>query len=298
MILVAGSTGVVGGEVCRQLCVAGEPVRALVRAGSDPDKVARLEELGCLTVVGDLRDRASLDLACAGVTSVVTTVSAIGSWSPPDATFATVDRAGTMALIDAAADAGVQHLSYLSASADPHVPLTDTKRDVEAYLRRSGLEYTVVRAAAFMESWLSPAVGFDPVRTSATIYGTGDAPTSYISALDVATILVHSLTHPETRLATLRVGGPDALTQLEAVAIFEEVGGRPFTLTYLPVEALDAQLAAAPNELAATFAGLMRSIALGDEVPMVGLVHTLGLTLATVRDYARAVTAAPTTVAG
>jgi NADH dehydrogenase len=46
MILVVGATGMVGGEVCRLLAAEGKEVRALVRASSNPEKVARLKALG------------------------------------------------------------------------------------------------------------------------------------------------------------------------------------------------------------------------------------------------------------
>ena len=63
MIVVAGSTGVLGSEICRRLRQRGQPVRALVRATSSPDKVSGLRALGCETAIGDLKDRASLDAA-------------------------------------------------------------------------------------------------------------------------------------------------------------------------------------------------------------------------------------------
>ena len=69
MILVVGATGSLGGEVCRLLSARGKPVRALVRATSDAGKVRNLHNLGVSTVQGDLTDPASLDRACAGVTT-------------------------------------------------------------------------------------------------------------------------------------------------------------------------------------------------------------------------------------
>src|SRR5689334_9638167 len=75
MILLCGATGDLGGRILRQLGEAGAPVRALVRRGAD---VGALRAAGVETVEGDLRDGASLDLATAGVDTVVTTVTAIG----------------------------------------------------------------------------------------------------------------------------------------------------------------------------------------------------------------------------
>ena len=63
MVLVAGSTGFLGREICRRLRARGVPVRALVRSSSDQTVVAALEALGAETVVGDVKNRASLDAA-------------------------------------------------------------------------------------------------------------------------------------------------------------------------------------------------------------------------------------------
>ena len=53
--------------------------------------------------------------------------------------------------------------------------------------------YTILRAGYFMEAWLSPAVGFDPINAKATIYGAGQNPISWISLQDVAQFAVTSL---------------------------------------------------------------------------------------------------------
>jgi len=77
MILVVGSTGLVGREVVHQLAAKGKPVRALVRTTTDPGKVAELRGSGAEIVVGDLRDRASLDMACKGAEAVISTALAM-----------------------------------------------------------------------------------------------------------------------------------------------------------------------------------------------------------------------------
>jgi uncharacterized protein YbjT (DUF2867 family) len=43
MILVAGSTGMVGSEICRLLGEKGLPFRALVRETTDPVKIERVK---------------------------------------------------------------------------------------------------------------------------------------------------------------------------------------------------------------------------------------------------------------
>src|SRR5688500_468143 len=76
-ILVAGATGLLGNAVCQRLAATGRSVRALVRESSDPVKVSRLQSFGVETIQGDVRDRASLDKACQGVTTVISTVSSM-----------------------------------------------------------------------------------------------------------------------------------------------------------------------------------------------------------------------------
>ena len=292
MILVVGATGIVGGEICRRLAASGQPVRALVRESSAPDKVAALQALGVETVVGDLRDGASLDAACRGVSAVITTVSSMPfSYVPGQNDIASTDMAGTMRLVDAAVAAGAEHFTYTSFSSnlDIETPLTQAKRAVEHHLIDSGLDYTILRPSCFMEAWLSPMVGFDPANAKATIYGTGAEPVSWIAVGDVAEFAVRSIDAPAARNAALALGGPDALSPLEVVRIFEEIGGRPFETQHVPVEALQAQQEAATDPMAQTFPGLMRSVAAGDRIDMESLLRAIPVPMATVRDYARAV---------
>src|SRR5713226_5138850 len=116
MILVVGATGFLGTEICRQLVTQAKPVRALVRSTTEQAKVEALRQLGIATVLGDLRDGASLEAACHGSTAVISTASAMPFASQPDNTLQTVDRDGQAALITAARAAGVGQFLYLSLS--------------------------------------------------------------------------------------------------------------------------------------------------------------------------------------
>jgi len=259
----------VGGEICRQLVAAGKPTRALVRSTSDPGKVQALRELGVEVVQGDVRDRASLDAACAGVTAVISTVSSMPfSYQPGENDIETVDLNGVKALIDAAVGAGVKHLVYTSFTMELDFPLHNAKRAVERHLKGSGLTYTVLRPSYFMEVWLSPAVGFDAANAKAAIYGTGKEPISWISFQDVAKFAVASLDNPAARNAILELGGPEALTPNQVVGIFERAGGKSFEVQYVPADALAAQQAGATDPMQQSFSGLMRCYATGDPIDM------------------------------
>lgn len=289
MILVVGGTGMVGGEICRRLVTRGRSVRALVREETDPAKVAALEGLGIETVLGDLRHPSSLDRACAGVDALITTVSSMPfSYVPGVNDIATTDLAGSVALIDAARRAGVAHVVYTSFSAnlDLEMPLGNAKRTVERHLRESGLRYTILRPSCFMEVWLSPAVGFDAANARASICGSGEAPVSYIAAGDVAEFAVRSLDSPAAWNATLELGGPEPISQLRAVGIFEMLAGRPFEVSHVPEDALEAQRQAATDPMQQSFAALMRCVARGDAIEMGDVLATIPVPLTSVRDYA------------
>jgi uncharacterized protein YbjT (DUF2867 family) len=288
MILIAGVTGFLGGEISRRLVASGESVRGLVRATSDPTVVARLRQSGVEPVLGDLRDRDSLDAACRGVRTVLSTVTTTRSRQPGDSIEAT-DEAGQVALVDAARQAGVERFAFVSYSAnlDDDGPLTRAKRTVERRLRESGMSYTILRPSYFMEVWLSPHLGFDFVNRKATVYGAGQRRISFISLGDVAEFGVRAVRTPEVVEPTIELGGPDAISPLEAVRVFEEVGGKPFEVQHVPEEALRAQFAAASDSLQKSFAGLMLDYAHGDEIPMHDTLRRLPVHLTSVRDYAR-----------
>ena len=290
MNLVVGSTGVLGSEICRQLAEKGKPMRALVRVSSDQAKVDGLKGIGAEIVQGDLKDRSSLDAACRGVKAVVATVSSIPrSYQPKENSLQNVDVEGLANLVASAKAAGAEHFIYISMTQDVDCPLRNAKRAGEGRLKKSGLPYTILRPSYFMEAWLGPRVGFDYANAKARIYGTGEQPISWISFRDVARFAVESLDNPAARNTTLEIGGPEALSPLQVVKIFEEVGGQGFGLEHVPEEALEAQQKGATDDMEQSFAGLTRWYARGDAIDMSSMLRTFPVQLTTVSDYAKSV---------
>jgi len=290
MIFVAGATGFLGGEICRRLVERGGSVRGLVRGTSDPASVERLRSLGVDCVVGDVRDRASLDRACRGARTVVSTVTTTRSRQPGDSIEAT-DEAGQLNLVDAARDAGVERFVYVSYSRnlDDEGPLTHAKRAVEQRLVESGMTYVILRPSYFMEVWLSPHVGFDYPKRQATIYGDGQRKISFISLRDVAEFAVRAAVDADAKSSIIELGGPEAVAPLHIVQIFEELGAAPFVVQQVPEDALRAQFAGATDSLQRSFAGLMLDYARGDEIPMADTLERFPVPLTSVREYARSV---------
>ena len=266
MILVVGSTGFLGSEICRRLTASGKSVRGLVRSTSDPEKVARLKAMGVETVVGDLRDPASLAAACQGMETVITTATTTVSMQPGDSIPVT-DQQGQLDLVQAARQAGVPKFVYISIPQrmEP-CPLTTAKRTVEQAVISSGMDYTILCPCIFPEIWLSPALGFDYPNAKATIYGDGHAKNGYISLGDVAEYAVQSLDNPATRNALFELGHPQMHSLLEVVRIFEQASGKAFELQFVPATALEAQRDAATDPLQITFAATMHNMATGIHV--------------------------------
>ena len=288
MILIAGATGLLGSEICRLLASAGKPFRALVRTTSDTSKVAQLQSLGAEIARGDLRDRASLEAACRGVDAVISTASSTISRQEGD-TIQTVDLEGQLGLIDAAKAAGASQFILVSFSPSAiEFPLQAAKHAVEEHLKRSGLTYTILQPTCFMEVWLSPALGFDATNGKAQIYGSGHNKISWISFRDVAKFAVEALDNSAARNTVIELGGPEGLSPLEVVKIFEQLQGRAFEIQHVPEEALLEQKETAADPLAQSFAGLMLYYAAGSVIDMRQTLKQLPVQLTSVKDYAQA----------
>jgi uncharacterized protein YbjT (DUF2867 family) len=264
MVLVAGATGVLGSEIVRRLLAKGENVKAIVRFTSNPDAVAALKKAGAETVVADLKDPSSLDIACKGADAVISSVTAVTTAKEGDS-FAATDGQGNKNLIDAAGRAGAKKFVFVSFDAkySPAAPLADAKVDVEQHLKESGLNYTILHPSLFCESWLGPMLFADPAAGTAKIYGDGNRKIRYITVADVAQLAIQSLTNPAANNAVIPFGGPEEITQREAVEVFEKTTGKKFDVTMIPEEALEAQWRAAEDPFQKTFAALMLGIARG-----------------------------------
>lgn len=286
MNLVVGATGLLGSEICRLLAAEGGSTRALVRSTSDPEKVAELESLGIEIGRGDLKDWPSLEAACQGATTVVSTANSVVSRAEGDS-IQTVDVAGQLNLIEAAKTAGVGRFVFVSlipSSID--FPFQDAKRSVERCLMNSGLEYTILQPTNFMEVWLSPAFGLDAVNGTARICGSGESKISWISFKDVAKFAVASLKAPEARNAVIKLGGPEALSLHDVVRIFEGATDREFALQYISEEDLRKQKEGSHDPLQQSFAALMLNSTRDCIVDMTDVVKKFPMRLTSVRDLA------------
>lgn len=289
MILVVGATGLLGSEICQRLRARGLAVRAMVRQSADADRLEALRNAGVSFCWGDLKDTSSLREACFGVDAVISSASSTFSRQEGDS-IETVDRAGQLSLIDAARSAGVDHFTFVSIPRNMlrESPLTRAKAEVARALADNGIGYTILAANYFMEIWLSPALGFDYGQRKVVLFGDGRALISWVSYKDVAELAVRSHLTPDARNRTLDVGGPQDLSPLEVVRIFEKVLGVPFERQFVPEEALLAQLENVSDPLSETFVKLRLEYVHGCPMNTSETLRLMPMELTSVAQYAAA----------
>lgn len=235
LVLVVGSTGKLGSAIVWRLRRDGISVRALVRPTSNRTV---LEGSGAEFVMGDLRDRESLRVACRGCEAVATTASS--SRRPRQFDLERIDRQGNLNLIDAAKAEGVRHFvltSTVGADAPGAPRIFRNKHFIEERLAASGLRYTVLRPAGFMENLVSL---IQWVRRTgwAIISAPGTTKTSYIAIRDIAEMVRMVLEKPPTSSPVIEFGGPEDLSLLDCVGVIREVLGRRVRVLRVPMKLL------------------------------------------------------------
>jgi uncharacterized protein YbjT (DUF2867 family) len=286
MILVVGSTGLVGGMITRRLLEQGADVRILVRPGSNYQP---LVEAGAQPVEGDLKNPASLALACAGVETVITTASS-GSRGGAD-TPQTVEIEGTRHLVDAALAAGVSQLVFVStiaASEDSPVELLRAKAAAEESLRQSDLPYTILAADVLLDTMVPLVIGA-PAQNGlpVTLVGEGKGRHSFLAAADMAAFAVAFVGHPAAMNQRVIVGGPEPVSLRDIAETYERVLGRPIAVEHVPPGQLVPNLPPVPG-LAEVVSGMMAALETFDSpIEMRATTETFGVRLTPIEDYVR-----------
>lgn len=284
MILIVGSTGVLGGMIVRRLVEDGPGVRILVRPGSD---FKRFGELGAEPVLGDLKEPYSLTAACRGVDTVITTAnSALRGGAD---TVETVDRQGNRNLIDAARAAGVRHFIFISAlgvSEESRMEFMRAKAETERHLRDSGMGYTILQPNAFMDTWIPLLVG-SAVQAGrpVTLVGEGRRRHSMISAADVAAFTIACVGNTAAFNRTIPLGGPEAVSWYDIVAACERALGHPIEVRRVPV---GESIPGLPDSVA-QFAAALESY--DSPLDMTQTATAFGVRLTPVEEYATEVLA-------
>ena len=216
--LVIGATGHVGGSVVAQLLEAGQRVRAASRNPDTAELPADVEP-----VAMDLAVPGSLAPALRGVRKVFT-------YAHPD---------GMADLVQAALDAGVEHLVLLSsvaaAVADPEADAIVRYHVLsERPIMRSRLPWTFLRPGGFASNakWWAPSIKADGVARIPF----PDGQSTPIHEHDMAAVAVRALTEPGHEGNSYWLTGPESISQRAQVEAIANAIGRPVPLEEVPPE--------------------------------------------------------------
>ena len=216
-ILITGATGTVGGALLRALAAAHQEGKIAVVAGArSAVKRERLAALGVEVVHLDYEDAASVRAAVAGAKRLFL------------ATGYSVDMlVHSKTVLDAARDAGVEHVVHLGASGSDELPYAHLiwHAYVERYIEALGFGYTHLQPKTYMRNVLAV------IRPGSTVLRqfVGDARVAWIDPDDIAAVAAAALLDPAAhRAATYRLA-VEALPMKEVAATIAAVTGIPFT---------------------------------------------------------------------
>ncbi len=211
-VLVTGAPGNVGTPLVEALLDLGARVRVAAR---DVDSAR--------AVFGDRADIVRFDFADLSTFGAFDGVDRMFLLRPPQ--IADVKRVIGPA-IDSARDRGVRHVVFLSIQGADRNRLVP-HRKIEDHLRRSGLTWTFIRAAYFMQNLSTTHARDIQLRDEIYIPAGRRSRTAHVDARDVAAVAARALVDPTHEGQAYTPTGSAALTYDECAAILTEVLGRP-----------------------------------------------------------------------
>jgi len=221
-IFVTGGSGFVGGAVVEELVSRGYGINALVNQKE-------------LSVAGDVRsfkgglfDPSALDAAMRDCAAVIHLVGIIMEDPVRGVTFEKIHFQGTQAIVDAAVRGNVKRYIQMSAVGTRANALSNyhkTKWKAEEYVRKSGLDWTIIRPSMIhgprgkfvkMEiKWArkqAPPFLFMPYFGRGLLGLGGSTMLQPVYVKDVARAFVDAIGNPKTVGKTYNLGGSQQLT--------------------------------------------------------------------------------------
>lgn len=283
-ILVTGGAGFVGSNTVRRLVAAGKPVRVMVRNAAKVQKQLADVADQIEVVAGDVTERETLSPIMQDVTTVVHLVAI--ALEKGEQTYEKVNYQGTINLVDAANEAGVDRFINMSQNgADSSLPYR--------FLKSKGLAQEYVAQHAPDWTALRPSSIFGPqdeffnaiarlAKLTPLIYpliGGGTAEFQPVSVDDVAEAIVRSIDDDTTIGQELALGGPEQLTLgeierriLKAMNIRRLLFPAPAWLLRAPVFVMEKTLPGSP-----VTTGLLDLLAVPNIIDDNALVNHFGI---------------------
>jgi uncharacterized protein YbjT (DUF2867 family) len=217
-ILVTGASGTIGSELVKQLNDRGAKFSVMS------------SKAGTGKVFGDFADPASLRSAFAGVH----TLFLLFPLAPNSLELA-------HNAVEAAKASGVKHIvrsSGAGADATSPVAIANLQGRIDALIEQSGIPYTLLRPAGFMQNWIN----YYAVQLKGGSYAAphGTAGISLIDVRDIAEVAAVVLTNPAAHAGKVyTLTGGEALSTAQQVALIAQAAGR--TIRYDDISEAQAE---------------------------------------------------------
>jgi len=211
LVLIAGATGYVGGELLKKLLDASYTVRCLARR---PEALRSKALPGLEVVEGDVLNSASVRAAMAGVGSAYYLVHSMGSTQ----SFEEQDRTAAQNFADAARSAGIQRIIYLGGLGRGSGQLSThlrSRQEVGEILRSAGVPVIEFRASVVIGSG---SLSFEMIRALVERLPVMIAPrwvsvdAQPIAIADLLAYLLAALDHPIDASEIFEIGGSDRVS--------------------------------------------------------------------------------------
>lgn len=210
-LLITGASGTIGKELVKQLKARDAD---FVVMSSKPAAVVG----GFPAVRGDFADANSLRQAFAGVK----TLFLLFPFTPESVTLA-------RNAVEAAKASGVTHIvrsSGAGAQAGSPVAIAELQGRIDAMIEQSGIAYTLLRPAGFMQNWVNFYA--DQIKAGSYAAAHGDAAITMVDVRDIAEVAAIVLTNPTAHAGrAYTLTGGEALSTGEQVAMISRAIGRP-----------------------------------------------------------------------
>jgi NADH dehydrogenase len=232
-VLVTGASGFIGRPLVARLVARGHHLRALVRR---PNEAQGLP--GAEIEVGDVRDAGAVDRGTRGMDAVVHLAAATGVARAVVAR--DVNLEGTRRVIDALRVNGGRRfvfVSSVSAMRERMGPYGKTKREAEALVAHSGLEWVILRPSLVYGP--GPAGLFARLQRSMKgpvlpMIGEGSIELDPIHVDDVCQVIEQCLERDDVRSKTYDLLGPDRVTFRQLIDRLALASGAQPRLVKLP----------------------------------------------------------------